>query len=210
MNMRHGLKNVRTGFLVALILTSAAHARDWAFSKDTVYEWATGGDSVSFMNNAADTLRFDSIGVEMVRPGSTIAAGSFYLATLQGQPFYLRLSSGKVSGYSPGSIALAPGQTGKAFQFTVDDQLTAVTKSLAIAAGDTLVARLIFLAASGKGRDTLMVMGKQSGPISLRPYRSLKSTESHGALVDPRGKHIEKSVEGARVPRTPTLSTPKN
>ena len=66
-----------------------AQARTWAFSKDTVYEWAANGDSLSLVNSGIDTLRFDSIGLELVRPTATSFGASFYFIAPETRAYFL-------------------------------------------------------------------------------------------------------------------------
>jgi hypothetical protein len=202
------MKLVRKKLLALAILTTAlsAHAqiRAWAFSKDTVYEWASNGDTVSLVNNRTDTLKFDSIGLELVRPTSTHFQVRFQTAQ---SGSLLDFNQGKIITVASGNLFVAAGQTKPVFQFQVEDRIVRTAKSSAIVQGDTLLVRMIFMASAGGGRDTLMLKGKQNLPLALRlPGNRLKSFSFDDRLFDLRGRRMEKIPEGLKAPWAPLVS----
>ena len=198
--------------IMAMPGQSLAQARTWAFSKDTVYEWATNGDSLSLANIGADTLKFDSIGMELVRPvAASFFEAEFFLQATQSLSYLLRSEQGKISYYSnrPNKLVVAPGQVGKGSQFRVEDQFVRLAKSSAITQGDTLLVRLIFMASAGRGRDTLMLKGKQQLPpyVGLRLKQDiLRQPLADDRFFDLRGRRLEKMPEGWKVPWAPLVS----
>lgn len=58
---------VNAAWVCLLMLTAATQARDWGFSKDTIYE---GSDSVHLVLEGRDTLYLDSAWIEVVKPAN--------------------------------------------------------------------------------------------------------------------------------------------
>jgi hypothetical protein len=189
---------------------SHAQARTWAFAKDTVYEWKAGGDSVAYTNSGTDTLKFDAVSIDIISPASVrIAcwfeanensaqnANSIWVNTDEGSRIYGRVEL----------LTLAPTKTRSLHHFTIEDHRNIVAKRAAIAVGDTLLTRLVFSAAGGRGRDTLFVRGVQEWPTGLRTFKpgsgaALKDGTPH----DLRGRRLEKIPQGVRVPFRATVT----
>lgn len=79
-------RNLMIGICMVVGMALAAEARDWGFSKDTVYEWKPGGDTVWLANSSADTLRLDSLFVEDVAPSDWIDMSFLFGMVLQDSP----------------------------------------------------------------------------------------------------------------------------
>lgn len=205
------MKNPGKHLLALVILTGAlsaqAQVRTWAFSKDTVYEWAANSDSASLSNNGSDSLKFDSIALELVRPTATRFQVAFQ--TVQAQ-FLLHYYQGTVTGSDFSKLAVAAGQVKKLSVFQVEDLLVRTAKSSAAVQGDTLLVRMIFMASSGRGSDTLMLKGKQNLPAALRiPRNGTPSFSTDGVLFDLRGRRMERIPAGVKIPWSPTVSPRK-
>lgn len=54
-------RNLMIGMCMVLGMALSSEARDWGFSKDTVYEWNSGGDTVWLVNSTADALVLNSV-----------------------------------------------------------------------------------------------------------------------------------------------------
>ncbi|MCD6025086.1 MAG: hypothetical protein K0Q91_2002 [Fibrobacteria bacterium] len=202
------MKNFGKHFLALVILTGAfsaqAQVRTWAFSKDTVYEWASNGDSVTLVNSGSDSLKFDSIGLELVRPTATVFQVEFQTVLTQS---LLHFNQGKIEG-NPRKIVVAAGQTSRIFTFRVEDLVVRTAKSSAIVQGDTLVVRMIFMASGGRGRDTLMLKGRQNlPPVALRRSpNKVNSLAPDDRAFDLRGRRQEAIPEGMKAPWAPVVS----
>jgi hypothetical protein len=183
--------------VLAGALSAQAQVRTWAFSKDTVHERTSVSDSVTIANNGTDTLRFDSIGMELVRP----TANQFQVMfNFQNQTYLLNQNQQNLKYHSPMTpIKIAAGQTANGFDFRVEDYVVRTAKSSAIVQGDTLLVRMIFLASANRGRDTLMLKGKQDLPATLRvPRKGVKSASTENSLFDLRGRRVESIPEGLK------------
>src|SRR5690554_1975402 len=58
---RYMKRTLMVGICMVLGMVLVAEARDWGFSKDTVYEWNSGGDTVWLVNSTADALVLNSV-----------------------------------------------------------------------------------------------------------------------------------------------------
>jgi hypothetical protein len=194
---------------IALGLTGEiqAQARTWALSKDTVYEWSAYGDSVRMTNSGSDTLKIDSIGLQLVRPAGTRISLRFR----DGGGGYHTYSynQGVVSvPYGPTSLKLHPTQSDKYWGFDLDSIIYPPLAKRSFNHGDTLVLRAIFVGKSGRGNDTLIVMGRAGYTTALLPasrYLS-KPYALDDRLFDLRGRRVEKVPEGRTVPWAPVVS----
>lgn len=148
--------------LVLWALAASAEARDWGFSKDTVYEWKAGGDTVGLVNNGADTLRLDSVFAEEVNSRNWHYVSLFY----RGQHGY------SVSQWEPSAKvfidSVSPQSVLELYRFSVANILAKrSTEPSASAEGDTLRVRLRFKSTAGED-DTLMVVGTCCGTTDMR------------------------------------------
>jgi hypothetical protein len=185
--------------LVPILFGSNVYARDWSLSKDTAYEWPSS-DTVLLTNQGTDTLRFDSIGMELIRPivsrmeiifHKRKSAGAYYyydLAYYQGQTFY--------RSDRPNTLIISPGEAAPLDGYAIDPVLNPVVNpsimsksTVAEMIGDTLVVRLIFIASANRGRDTLVLIGKQDYPdaIGFGKRNPLKPSDANN-LFDPLGR----------------------
>jgi hypothetical protein len=184
-----------------------AQARTWALSKDTVYEWSAYGDSVRMTNSGSDTLKIDSIGIELIRPVGTRITLRF---RDEGGGYYTcYYNQGVVSvPCGSGPIKLAPVQSGKFQRFELDSIINAPVAKRSFNYGDTLVIRAIFVGKSGRGNDTLIVMGREGYAVALLPGSRFlsKTPASDDRLFDLRGRRVEKIPESLKAPWAPVVS----
>jgi len=209
MNFTSRLSILTLLFLLGAAASGLAQSRTWGFSKDTVYEWAAGGDSVFISNVGTDSLRFDSIGLEMIRPTSTILDIDLQIKAKQDLYFFMRKNEGVISygGNHPNQVVVPPGQNGVVNQFRTEDRIAMVAKHAVINRGDTLFIRMIFMASQSRGRDTLILKGKQDFASSLRTGRvHLKPSVSVDHLFDLRGRRVEELPKGVKAPFAPLVS----
>jgi len=213
------MNHFAVGFALGLVIVCGgiAHAqtRSWSFSRDTVTQLrlVPGADTVRLTNSGVDTLRFDSVRLELMAPTAQHYKVAFYPVPRLGQtqPYVVSYDSGTVSGYNSfpdfRSIQVKPQDSVRFSTFMAGRNPLLVSKRAAIKPGDTVVVRMIFIASGGRGRDTLIVDGRENGVIGVSPAFG-KKTGSKGSLerFDPRGRRVEKISEGKRIPRTPLLS----
>jgi hypothetical protein len=216
------MKRVHPSWLIAGILALGAanqveaQSRTWAFSKDTAYEWQNKSDSVFLTNSGADTLRFDSIGLEFIRPSDAPVVQASFFVRVGGSIGLCKMMKyqGSVSyltSTKPSFIVVPPGLAVIPYQFAIETQLGGVAgaKSSAIVQGDTLIVRLIFMAAAGRGRDTLFVKGRE-GDSSLVPLRSSQKIPQNSfppnRFFDLRGRGVEPIPAGLKAPWAPLVS----
>jgi hypothetical protein len=137
-------------------LAASAEARDWGFSKDTVYEWNPGGDTVWLVNNGSDTLWLDSAFAE------ELGARSWHQVS-----FFFRGQHGfSVSEHTPNTKAMVdsvlPGSTLELHRFGVANIVAKQTADSFSLERDALRVRLRFRSTSGE-EDTLFVFGTCCG-----------------------------------------------
>lgn len=181
-----------------------AQTRTWGFSRDGVNEWAANGDTVSIVNLTTDTLKFDTTWLEPIGPAPQGSVVRFYRVNTSA---YYALSTGSLNwGPNPRALAVPSSQSIQLGEFWIDIDAPPLAKAgVGAATGDTLRARLIFLASAGRGRDTLLVNGIQQ-TTSIRPASPpWKSAGADGnRLFDPLGRRVELRENG-RIPMAPLL-----
>lgn len=200
------------------IVGGPAHAqtRSWSFSRDTVMlqGQGPGTDTVRLANSGVDTLRFDSVRLELLTPTAQHYKVVFYPVPRSGQtqPYVLSYDSGTVSyaylNYPDfRSFQIKPQDSVRFSYFMVGRNPLVVSKRAAIEPGDRVVVRMIFIASGGRGRDTLIVDGRENTVIGVIPGFG-KKAGSKGLLkrFDPRGRRVEEIPEGKRNSRTPLVS----
>ena len=62
------MKRITFAIALSLIMTVGIQARDWGFSKDTVYSWKAGANNVLARNQGTDTLKADTLILEIISP----------------------------------------------------------------------------------------------------------------------------------------------
>jgi hypothetical protein len=181
--------------LVAVASSSIASARDWGFSKDTVYEAGLEvgrvEDAVRLVNNRLDTLWIDSIQLDILRSGeSQLGIGftwspdtiALYIPTsfhlIRNTEPYLRLPP------------VPPGEFRELSQFYVQ-RCGCPVKRGAAAPSDSLEGRLRFYGRTGE-EDTLTVFGSEFVPVGLRSgfVPSAGKSDRHSARRDARGRRL--------------------
>jgi hypothetical protein len=205
--MNHVGKSLFAFVILTGALSTQAQVRTWAFSKDTLFDWASAGDFVDVSNTGTDTLQFDSVALQLVAPSMNRYEVLFALQSGTPAIYHLRYDAGVVSRPYGGTekIKVGNGQTRRFQNFEVESQIPITAKRAAI--GDTLTLRMIFIAAGSRGRDTLMVKGRQQYPSSLRNDQDFRATFSpSNRLFDLRGRQIERVPEGVKVPWAPVVS----
>jgi len=167
--------------LFALLTITSIYARDWGFSKDTVYGWKAGSDTAFLINQGTDTLKIDTLRQEILKPSDLIySRGSFYFQPPLNSYASFNQSVGKI-------IPMPPGGKDTLLNFNVDQ--VALAKSVSTEAlGDTIVARLIFEASLNRGRDTLIYKGIQKISSGLSPRRYFEERLRNRSLFDPQGR----------------------
>jgi hypothetical protein len=195
------LKTLFASFSGTLLLFSALHSqtRTWGFSANAVYEFESGGpDTVTLFNQGVDTLRFDTVYLEIVRPGTTTYGVGFSRLSPY-VPYVLNCSNGTCSqSPNPKSIVIAPAQSVHLDQFLIDLKGSPLVakRQVSVALGDTMQARLIFQAMGGRGRDTLIVHGTQQTTVirAMRPYSNAEQPEKGSHFFDLRGRRVENKI----------------
>jgi hypothetical protein len=195
-----------------LVASAFSQTRTWHLSQDTVYEYGLREprrDSTSIVNSGSDTLRFDSVGMEIIRPMATQMEVSYSRGDdPQGWPYWMSYNNGTIA-YTPNfgsfphprTLVLGAEQSLLLWPFRVEEHIPLVVKRAAIETGDTLVVRLIYLAAGNRGRDTLMLVGLEGSgtPISpAPPMRQVNATPSY--WVDLRGRSVARLPAAISVP----------
>jgi len=161
---------------MALFLVGVSHARDWGFSKDTVYGWNPGGDTVLLTNQGTDSLRIDTLNYEVVEPPDLV--GVQY-------SFYYEPPTNTYSYY--GIHPIPSGHIDTLFDFYFD-QGAIVKAAVTQAEGDTIVARLFFEADSDRGRDTLVYKGIQMISGSIQSSKFFEDGRTNPVFYDPEGR----------------------
>jgi hypothetical protein len=180
----------------SLAAEAAAQVRTWGFSRDSVTEWAGVGYSVTVVNQANDTLRFDTVAIE---PIGSATDGRFVRFYRDNSSTYYAVSTAGWWGTSPTVIAVAPNQSMIFREFQVDINGSVLAKkAVGSAIGDTIRARLIFQAASGRGKDTLLVSGIQQLSVSLKPGLFRPRSKAGVSFYDLRGRVTPVSLDAAR------------
>ncbi len=200
--------------VLALTAHEVLHAqpRTWSFSRDTVYEWRSQGDSVFITNSGADSLRFDSVALELVQPVDSQyqILFHFHAPNTSGSTIILGYTSTGTRYISPANGPkgwnVAGGQSAKLWNFNGNySVLTVNMKRSAIAAGDTVSVRLILMASASQGRDTLMILSTQDGPTSLQSRGPDRSGGFADGLYDMLGRRVEMRPQSARANDRPFL-----
>jgi hypothetical protein len=215
--MRRKTSLLFLGILLGCIAFGQAQSRTWAFSRDTVCQMyaGPGTDTVRVTNSGTDTLRFDSVHLELVRPTATQYKAVFYpvARTAQNQPYVVSYDTGVVS-YAflnfpdVRSIRIKAQDSARFSGFMVGRNPLVVTKRSAIDPEDTVAVRMIFIASGGRGRDTLTVIGRENMVIAIKPKsEKTRGSESRSDRFDLRGRRVEEMPEGQRIPRTSVNST---
>jgi hypothetical protein len=207
--------------LACLVSVPFAQSRTWGFSRDTVYHRNYGAeDTLRIVNSGVDTLRFDSVHLELVRPTAVHYEVIFYQATYSGftNPYFVAYDSGVMenapswySAQNPRSIVVKAQDTAKFAGFKLGLHPLIVSKRAAIEPGDTLIVRMIFIAAGGRGRDTLVVVGREDIPMGLQPAIPGRLEKSKSNLrFDPLGRRVDEVPEARRILATPLLKPKKS
>jgi hypothetical protein len=205
------MKNLNRYLTALVVLTGAlsaqAQVRTWGFSSDAVYEFSS---SVTLSNQGSDTLRFDTVLLEIVRP-NTSTYGVGFNRSSPGASYMLNCSNGTCTRTDPDpkTIVLGANQSVGLSLFRIDIHggVPTAKRAAGAALGDTMQARLIFQASAGRGRDTLLVNGTQQ-LTAIRAERrspseqSFKATETR--LFDLRGRRLESVPQGLKALKTPT------
>lgn len=213
------MKAERIVLLLACLASAPfAQVRTWHFSPDTVRHRNFGAlDTVRLVNSGADTLRFDSVHLELVRPTATRYEVVFYPVQPSGQTQpYQVIHDGGVITYAgingtqdPRSIAVRGQDSARFSGFKVGRHPLIVSKPAAIEPGDTVIVRAIFIASAGRGRDTLMVVGTEDFVNGVRPDLGPKGTRNHRLAFidqfDPLGRRVE-ATRGRKI--APVLNVP--
>lgn len=190
------------GFTLALAVVSTAgfaqaQNRTWGFSKDTVYEWSQ--QSITLTNSGTDTLRIDSLVMELISAPSPYYEVMFFLETPQPGLCHLKSKQG-VASFVCDPFWVAEGKMLRLYSFNVEEEIRILAKRQAV--GDSLAVRLILIAGANRGRDTLVVRGVQQSPSALRsggdPYATQKEVDAR--RFDLRGRRVEKPSDVIRIP----------
>jgi hypothetical protein len=191
-----------------------AQTRTWGFSVDAVHESGGTPGSCTLSNQGTDTLRFDTVMLEIVRPVSMPQYGVRFHMTSPSASYVLNCNNGACSQVpNPKGVRVNPAQSVTLSEFVIDingDPIILTKRAGGLALGDTMQARLIFQASGGRGRDTLLVNGTQQ-TTSLRLPSVFQAPEGAkgGRRFDLRGRRIEKLPEGVRSPAVPLVSPGK-
>jgi hypothetical protein len=190
---------------------SFSQTRTWGFSKDSVFGWNPSGDSVALVNQSMDTLKFDSVAVELVKPSSGYFILDFFGQDLNpniGIGYRANFSSwysqASWFSYSPKRMVGLPQQVTWLWWFRINENLPILVKrSQTSWTGDTLKARLIFIASAGRGRDSVLITAMWS-TTSIR-HSGIGTFENASAeqWFDVKGRRVEVSPVLNRAPRIP-------
>jgi hypothetical protein len=192
-------KNLFALAFLAGALSAQAQVRTWAFSKDTLFDWASSGDFVDVSNTGTDTLQFDSVALQLISPSMNTYEVLFHLQTGTPALCHFRYDQGVViwPGCKTQKIKVAAGQTRRLVNFEAESHIPATAKRAAI--GDTLVIRMIFIAGANRGRDTLMLRGRQEYPSSIRTGEALRNgLFGETRFFDLRGRRMENLPKGLK------------
>jgi len=205
-------------FIIGMIIlfgalgTLQAQTRTWSFSQETVKSGARFGtsvDSVSITNAGSDTLKFDTVTLELIRPPASSSYALLFSSTAN-DFFVWNYSSGvQFSNPPPQSVRVPPAQSLRLRRFSLSDYPYAILakRSVTTASGDSMQVRLIFQAASGRGRDTVVVSGLQESTAIRMPGDAPGLRENPDAeFFDLRGRRIEAMEKGVKVPWAPVVS----
>jgi hypothetical protein len=152
-------------------------------------------------------LRFDTVTLEIVKPAlSTYGVGFSRIPS--GQYHVVNCSNGTCNQQPTlKSVPVNPGSsiTLSGFFIDVNGYPPIAKRAESAAIGDTMQARLIFQAAAGRGRDTLIVNGIQQ-TTALRPFAGSPSPyKGSGILFDPLGR-VWKSADGKKAIFVPLMA----
>jgi hypothetical protein len=200
-------------FSVAVGL-AGAQTRTWSFSKDLVKggtRFGSSVDSVSITNAGIDTLKFDTVMAELIRPVMPSWTVLFN-SPLKSYYVWNHPPGVEFSNPPPKSIVVPPAQSLRLKSFALADYpyVPVAKRAATFAGGDSMEVRMIFQAALGRGRDTVIVSGlQQSSSVIRMPGFSRSPRNPDAKFFDPRGRRVGKSPVETQVPRTPVIS-PKN
>jgi hypothetical protein len=180
-----------------LSMTISVYARDWGFSKDTVYEWKLHGDNVLLRNQGTDTLRADTLILEIIRPANILSSLGVIFLYEEGINSCGAGTTNSSSGMYPYcTISTPPNKSDSLFGFYID-----FSSRSTVAVGDTIGSRLILAASSNRGRDTLILIGIQQVSGILR-CDNFKQSPANGRYYDLNGRlqhRINVSPDESRV-----------
>jgi hypothetical protein len=182
------------GVSLVLGMTLASEDRDWGFSKDTVYEWHPGGDSVYLVNTGSDTLKLDLVRAMDIGSSPWVETTISY-RPFEGDPLLLQLFQ-QPDQYRifliPEGRNLLPSNESALFRNFALGAPPITSKggrSLALTS-DTITMGVRLIAQSGE-EDTLIVVGLFSPGSSLISRPPLWRRESSKLLErDLRGRRI--------------------
>lgn len=201
------------GLLAGMAATEGqAQTRDWGFSQDMVKSgtrFGTSVDSVSITNAGSDTLKFDTVTLELIRPLS-MSSYTVLFSSAVNEFFVWNYTPGvQFSNPLPQSVRIPPAQSLPLRRFSLSDYPYAIVakRGATTASGDSMQVRLVFQAASGRGRDTVIVSGLlQSTAIRMPGDASWLRENPDAEFFDLRGRRVEKVPADVRAPRTPVVS----
>lgn len=185
------------GVSLVLGMALASEARDWGFSKDTVYSWSAGpggGDSVWVLNGGTDTVVLDSVITEDVIPYEWMDVSFLHRAiNLQSSGYYYqdytliqnqRLRTQMVRGWVP------PNDSVLILKFSFSNFCITKYAAGSSMSPDTLAVRLRFKSLASE-EDTLIVKGHYCFPNAIKPQGSLRPNDSFELLDrDLKGRRV--------------------
>lgn len=186
-------RKLMIGMCMVLGMVLVVEARDWGFSKDTVYSWNPGGDSVWLVNSGADTVVLDSViaedvvsyewmDVSFVHRSINLPSSGYY------HQYYILTQNHPRSKMVRGWIP--PSDSVLILNFSFAN--TCITKHAAGSSmgPDTLAVRLRFKSLISE-EDTLIVKGYPCFPNAIKPQGSLRPNDSFELLNrDLKGRRV--------------------
>lgn len=188
-------RDLMIGICMVVGMALAAEARDWGFSKDTVYQWKPRGDSVWLMNSGVDTLRLDSM-IAMDVDTSEWMYAQFVYRPYERNQHSVSLTQASFGNpvyvVRPGSKTLPAGKSALFHNFFIGPPPITSKRAYDLMSrpGDTIKMGVRLLAESGD-EDTLIVVGIYAYRSSLNPRTPLRLYGSPILLDrDLRGRRV--------------------
>jgi hypothetical protein len=177
------------GGVLLWALAAGAEARDWGFSKDTVYASKPGGDTVWLVNDGMDTLKLDSVIAENINVSSW--ALSFYYQAGSSPAQSYQLSQFNPSGKMIGAEAPSGGSI--LFRsFLIGTPCPTAKTSESSTVADSIMIRLRFKSTSVE-EDSLIVKGSYCSVSILNSSNPFQFKDRSVVMRDVLGRKFSRS-----------------